>query len=222
MLVSGVPIPAKVREYAATSMNLSTKDEIFSAMVVYGFLNYENGLVSIPNKELMEKFNDALMKEPSLGYVHRLSAQSERMLKATKAGDTIAMAEILEYAHNMEIPLLSYNHEVELTTIINLVYLAARDSYRVMREDKGGIGYVDFIFYPAVNMDDDCILLELNFIGTAEQAVQHIKEKKYALAFAPKVGEPLLYTGRKLAVGIGYDTKSKKLECRVEILEDLL
>ena len=153
-------------------------------MVVYGFLNYENGLVSIPNKELMEKFNDALMKEPSLGYVHRLSAQSERMLKATKAGDTIAMAEILE--------------------------------------DKGGIGYVDFIFYPAVNMDDDCILLELNFIGTAEQAVQHIKEKKYALAFAPKVGEPLLYTGRKLAVGIGYDTKSKKLECRVEILEDLL
>lgn len=103
LMVSGIPVPAKVREYAAASMNLSTKDEIFSAMVVYGFLNYENGFVSVPNKELMEKFDDALMKEPSLGYVHRLSAQSERRLKATKAGDTAAMAEILEYAHNMEI-----------------------------------------------------------------------------------------------------------------------
>ena len=51
LMVSGIPVPAKIREYAATSMNLQTKDEIFSAMVVYGFLSYENGLVSIPNQE---------------------------------------------------------------------------------------------------------------------------------------------------------------------------
>ncbi len=31
---------------------------------------------------------------------------------------------------------------------MNLVYLAARDKYHVEREDKGGKGYVDFIFYP--------------------------------------------------------------------------
>lgn len=54
LMVSGVSIPAKIQEYAATSMNLQTKDEIFSAMVVYGFLSYENGKVCIPNKELME------------------------------------------------------------------------------------------------------------------------------------------------------------------------
>lgn len=53
-MVSGVSVPAKIQEYAATSMNLQTKDEIFSAMVVYGFLSYENGKVCIPNKELME------------------------------------------------------------------------------------------------------------------------------------------------------------------------
>lgn len=38
-------------------------DEIFSAMVVYGFLSYEDGHVSIPNKELMDKFADMLKKE---------------------------------------------------------------------------------------------------------------------------------------------------------------
>ncbi len=56
MLVADIPVPANVREYAATSMELKTRDEIFSAMVVYGFLNYEDGCVSIPNKELMDKF----------------------------------------------------------------------------------------------------------------------------------------------------------------------
>lgn len=58
-----------ITKYAAASVNLKTRDEIFSAMVVYGVLNYENGCVSIPNKELMDKFADMLRKEPSLGYV---------------------------------------------------------------------------------------------------------------------------------------------------------
>lgn len=56
LMVSGNSVPAKIQEYAATSQNLKTKEEIFSAMVVYGFLSYENGMVSIPNKELMEFF----------------------------------------------------------------------------------------------------------------------------------------------------------------------
>lgn len=51
LMVADNPVPAKVQEYAATSMELKTRDEIFSAMVVYGFLNYDNGYVSIPNKE---------------------------------------------------------------------------------------------------------------------------------------------------------------------------
>lgn len=88
LLASGMSVHAKVREYAATSMSLNTKDEIFSAMVVYGFLNYEDGCVSIPNKELMDRFSDMIQKEPSLGYVHRLAEESDRMLQATKAGDT--------------------------------------------------------------------------------------------------------------------------------------
>ena len=86
LLLSGIPVPAKVQEYAATSMELKTRDEIFSAMVVYGFLNYENGCVSIPNKELMDKFAEMVQKEPSLGNVYRLTRESGRMLAATKAG----------------------------------------------------------------------------------------------------------------------------------------
>jgi len=41
-------------------------DEIFSAMIVYGFLSYENGEVRIPNKELMNKFDDMIHKASKL------------------------------------------------------------------------------------------------------------------------------------------------------------
>lgn len=220
LMVSGIPVSAHIQEYAATSMNLSTKNEILSAMVVYGFLSYENGCVVIPNKELMDKFADMLQKEPSLGYIHKLAYHSERMLRATKTGDTKTMLEILEYAHNTEIPLLSYNNETDLTAVVNLVYLSARDSYHIVREDKAGIGYADFIFLPVINKDDDCIILELKVNGTPRQAIEQIKTKKYMLRFMPKLGETPRYTGRILAVGIAYDKVCKKHSCEVEVLKD--
>lgn len=101
VMVSGASVPAKVLEYAATTMKLQTKNEIFSAMVVYGFLSYENGKVSIPNK----------------------------------------------------------------------------DQYRVEREDKAGIGYVDFIFYPEMDRNADCIILELKVDHTPEEAIEQIKRR---------------------------------------------
>jgi ribosomal protein L21E len=177
-MTAGIPVLAKVREYAASSMNLVTKDEIFSAMVVYGFLTYENGCVSIPNKELMDKFSDMLLKEPSLGYVH------------------------------------------QLTVLVTLLYLSAGDSYRVEREDKAGIGFVDFIFYPEVDRSADAVIVELKVDHTAEEAVQQIKDRKYALKFEGKIGEALKYTGRVLGVGIAYDRRTKQHTCRIEVLRE--
>lgn len=217
-MVSGNPVPVKIREYAATSLDLKTKEEIFSAMVVYGFLSYENGKVSIPNKELGDKFSEMLQREPSLGYIHRLAKESERMLQATLAGDTETMEKILELVHDTEIPILSYNHETELAAVVNLIYLAARDTYRVEREDKAGKGYVDFIFYPEIDKNADCIILELKVDHTPDEAIQQIKEKNYALRFQGKIGETSKYSGRILAVGISYGREEKKHSCKVEIL----
>lgn len=218
LMISGEPVPAKVQEYAAASMNLQTKDEIFSAMVVYGFLSYESGKVSIPNKELMGKFADMLRKESSLGYVHRLAKESDRMLKATLSGNTDTMMEILEYAHNTETPLLNYNSEIELTAVVNLVYLSARDEYDIEREDKAGVGYVDFIFYPKNDKNADCIILELKVGHSPDEAIRQIKDRKYALRFKGRIGEIPQYTGRVLAVGISYDKETKKHQCNIEEL----
>lgn len=75
LMISGEGAKTKLQEYAATSMNLTTREEILSAMVVYGFVSYYKGKVYIPNKELMDIFDE--------------------MLQATIHGDTDQREEIL-------------------------------------------------------------------------------------------------------------------------------
>lgn len=217
LMFAGEKIPSGIQEYAATAQELKTKEEIYSAMVVYGLLTYDNGMVFIPNKELMGSYASMMKKEQSLGYIYRLANVSSQMLQATLAGDTETMSKIIQYAHNTEVPILSYNNETELSAIINLVYLSARNQYRVEREDKAGKGYVDFIFYP-VRYDQDCIILELKVDHTPEEAIAQIKEKEYALRFKGKTAEADKYTGRILAVGISYNKETKEHNCKVEEL----
>lgn len=218
LMITGESVPVKIQEYAATARRLRTKEEIFSAMVVYGFLSYENGMVKIPNKELMDKFEEVMKCEASLGYVYQLASESERMLHATLAEDIPTMEQILEMMHDKESPILYYNHETELSAVVNLVYLSARDFYRVEREEKAGKGFVDFIFYPEVPQVTDAIILELKVGASSEEAIRQIKKKNYLLRFT---GESNRWKGklkRIILVGIGYDKENKKHQCRTEIV----
>lgn len=124
------------------------------------------------------------------------------------------MADILTFAHNTESPIFSYNSEIELSAVVNLVYLSARDRYRVEREDKSGKGYVDFIFYPE-RKNEPGLILELKIDSTADEAIDQIKNKQYAMRFAGKLGEKTP-VGNVLAIGISYDGKSKVHHCKVQ------
>jgi hypothetical protein len=148
-----------------------------------------------------------------------LAVKSSEMLTATLKCNEDKVAEIMEYAHNVETPILSYNSESELTILVTLVYLSARDTYRIEREDKAGKGYVDFIFYPEVDKSADAIILELKVDSSADEALNQIKDRSYALKFEGKLGETPLYKGRILGVGISYNRKTKKHSCRIEVLK---
>ncbi len=221
LMMTGIPVPANIQEYASTSLELTTKDEIYSAMVVYGFLSYADGFVSIPNKELMDQFADMVRQKPGFGYMYRLAVESGKMLMATKAGDTKTMTDILERVHDTESPLIRYSDEAELSKVVTFIYLQARETYDIRQEDRAGKGYVDFIFYP-YNKADDGIIVELKVDGTADSAVKQIKDRKYAASFDGRLGEEPRCTGRILAVGIAYDRKdpNKRHTCKVEILRE--
>lgn len=204
-LVAGISVPVRLKGYSASELQLDTRDEILSAMVVYGFLSYHDGRLRIPNYELMEKFQEVLLRK-SMGEVKAIVERSEEMLNATLQCDEKKVAAILEEVHDQEIPFLKYGDENSLSCVITLCYLAARDTYTMEREAKSGKGYCDYIFLPK-RSGDPAFILELKVGGTCEEAIAQIRSKNY-LQKAQKYSKVLL-------VGINYDTR-KHHECRIE------
>lgn len=162
-------------EFRAGQKSPETKEEIYSAMIVYGFLSYYDGTLRIPNKELMKEFEKAL-KDKSFGEVMYMVKNSSDMLKATLNKDTETMEKIINDIHNSEIPILQYNDENSLSCVVTLAYLAARNYYRIEREEKSGKGYADFMFHPRKNTYP-AIILELKKDDTPDNALKQIKEK---------------------------------------------
>ncbi len=226
-MVAGEKVRAKMRNYAASSMTLNTKDEIFSAMTVYGFLTYYNGCVSIPNHELMLKFQD-VMEKKDMQYVAKLAKRSEETLAATLRGDEDMVAEVVQAAHDQEIPLFRYAYEADLAALINLVYLSARDRYFVKREQPAGKGVADIAFVP-MHPEDAALtpfIVELkvaqdfeNAKEAALRAIEQIKEKNYISTFKDALTNGQTYANEPLAVAISWDPKSKDHACKIEQLK---
>lgn len=83
-----------------------------------------------------------------MGEVSKLVLKSNEMLKATIRKDTKTMEQIIQEAHDINIPIIKYNDENSLACIITLSYLSARDDYKIILEMPSGIEFADFIFYP--------------------------------------------------------------------------
>lgn len=62
---------------------------------------------------------------------------------------------------------------------------------------------------PRRNLKKPALVVELKWDASAEGAIKQIKDKHYASALKE-------YKGDMLLVGIGYDKKSKKHQCRIE------
>jgi len=204
-LVAGIPVEIELQGYSASELQLNTRDEILSAMVVYGFLSYYDRNLHIPNCELMEKYQRVLSRD-SMGGVKEVVDRSKEMLQATLACDEEKVAAILEYIHDKEIPFLQYNDENSLSCVITLCYLYARNDYIIEREAKSGKGYCDYLFVPR-KKDKSAIILELKVGKSPKEAIEQMKKKNYI--------QKVEHCKEVLFVGISYD-KEKKHACRIE------
>ena len=220
-MVEGQAVDAKMNRYAAVSQNLNTKDEIFSAMVVFGLLTYYDGQVCVPNYELMLKFEEVLNKQ-EMGYLAKLAKNSRALLNATTSCNSSEVAEIIESMHDQEIPLLNYNCEADLAALVNVAYLEARNRYFVRREHAAGKGVADVVFIPKRPEDTRCtpFIVELKACGgkkgSAAAAMQQIKQRNYASIFNDALTGEQQFAHQPLAVAIVWDKQTKVHECAIE------
>ena len=223
-MVDGQSVKTDPECYAASDMVIETREDILSAMVVYGLLTYHEGYVKIPNYELMIQFVRVLKKK-ELGYVYEFARRSEHLLYATLAGEAETVAEIIQEAHNQEVPLIRYRNEAALAAFINLMYLQARDEYEVIQELHGGTGFADIAFIP-INRESPSLtpfVVELKMAGKNESvqdalasAMQQIKSRNYTAMFNDALTGKQKFANSPLAVAIAWDAENKQHECAIE------
>ena len=206
-MVSGETLEIALGGFSSEKARLSTRDEILSAMVVYGFLSYSNGKLCIPNKELLLQFQDALLMK-GMGLQESLK-DSRALLDATLARDEKEIARLIEQFHDDHIPHVYYNDENSLACVVTLGYLAAKDKYDIAREDKAGKGYADFIFTPKIEGKLP-IIMELKYNHSAQNALNCIHKRGYIARFRKHK--------RILLVGINYSEATKKHTCLTELV----
>lgn len=102
----------------------------------------------------------------------------------------------------------SYNNEDALQSAIYLAYLYALNQYTVIKEMTTGHGFADVTFIPFVP-DVPAMILELKRNGSADSAIDQIRNKQYFDSLSH-------YSGDLLFVGINYDEKEKTHTCKIE------
>ncbi len=210
-LIAGDRQMINTRSFQNDMTDFSSCDDVLTLLIHLGYLGYDfnSKEVFIPNKEIMEEFVTATTAREPWEEVVNSIRNSRALLRDTWNGNENAVAQQIESAH-LETSHLQYNDENALSYTISLAYYAARDYYTVIRELPAGKGFADLVFVPRKNhMNCPAMIIELKWNSSAETALSQITDRKYPEA----LGE---YTGSILLVGINYDRKTKKHNCKIK------
>ncbi len=188
-------------------------DDVITLLIHMGYLAYDNKTkkVFIPNEEVRSVFLRAV-KNDGWNDVIKAVNKSEALLQATLAMDEKTVAQMIQEVHMQNVSSLIYNNEISLSSVIALAYYSACKDYTLIREMPTGSGFADMVFLPKRSSLNPALILELKWDKTARGAISHIKNKKYVSALQE-------YKGNILLVGISYEKKSKKHQCRIEKYE---
>ncbi len=211
-MLGGGHVKVNTRSFRNDMRNFKTKDDVLTLLIHLGYLAYDSqsGEAFIPNKEIIEEFENA-MSVGGWAEIMRVVKASERLLEDTLSCDEKSVAEGLDKAHTEVSSILTYNDENSLGCAIGLAYYSARKDYMLIRELPTGHGFADVVFLPLPHTGKPALVVELKYGKSANTAIQQIKDRHYTQALEN-------YTGVILLVGINYDKDNadKHHSCLIE------
>ena len=192
---------------------IRSKSDVFTVLIHLGYLAFERvkSECYIPNYEVAGEMVNAV-KSIHWDVVADALDKSEQLLQAVLDGDAEAVAKGIDAAHDENTSILSYNDENSLACVLSLAFYHARNDYTFHRELPSGKGFADLVLMPRKNSEKPPILLELKKDQSADTAIEQIHNKQYQ-------GKVLQYDGRAILVGINYDSKTKKHDCKIEVVQ---
>ena len=187
-----------------------TRDDALTVLIHLGYLSFDwrTNECYIPNKEVSDEMENAVKVTDWRPVINALQ-QSEQLLQSTLDGDSEAVAQGIDIAHDEQTSILSYNNENSLACVLNIAYYYARNDYIIHRELATGKGFADLAFIPRKNVDKPAMVVELKYNKDVDTAISQIKRKNYPTKL-------LDYTDNLLLVGITYDKEKKTHHCVIE------
>lgn len=193
--------------------SFKSADDVITLLIHMGYLAYDSKTkkVFIPNDEVRSVFWRAIRNDGWEEVIKAVDA-SEALLKATLEMNEKAVAQMIQEVHMQSSSSLIYNNEISLSSVIALAYYSACRDYTLVRELPTGNGFADMVFLPKRTSLNPALVVELKWDKTAEGAISQIKSKGYVSVLKE-------YKGNILLVGINYEKKSRKHQCRIEKFE---
>jgi len=212
-MLGGQECTIDVESFQNDITSFNSADDVITLLIHMGYLAYDSKTkkVFIPNEEVRGVFLRAIKNDGWNEVVKAIQA-SEALLKATLAMDENAVAQMIQEVHMRNSSSLVYNNEISLSSVVALAYYTACKDYTRIREMPAGNGFSDMVFLPKRTSLKPALIVELKWDRTAEGAISQIKNKKYVSALEE-------YNGNILLVGINYNKKNKKHQCRIEKME---
>lgn len=209
-MLAGEEVKVNVTRYMNTMDSFYTKDDIFTYLLHIGYLAYNrpDKTCRIPNREIRQEWFNAIETERGYSVTDDIIKASEELLTETLRGNEDAVASALDRAHIHVTSNRSYNNEYALQGAIYLAYIYALNEYTVIKEMTTGKGFADVVFIPFKD-DRPAMIIELKRNGSAESAIDQIRNKQYFDSLSH-------YHGDLLLVGINYDEDVKTHTCRIE------
>lgn len=212
-MLGGQRCSIDVESFQNDITSFNSADDVITLLIHMGYLAYDNKTkeVFIPNEEVRSVFLRAV-KNDGWDEVMKVISASEALLKATLAMDERTVAQMIQEVHMQNSSSLVYNNEVSLSSVIALAYYSACRDYTLIREMPTGNGFADMLFLPKRTSLKPALVLELKWDKGAKGAISQVKKKEYVSALKE-------YKGNILLVGISYEKKTKKHQCRIEKIE---
>lgn len=194
-----------------------SKDDVLTSLIHLGYLSYDRDsrTCRIPNREVATEFKNAIVSESGWDVIANAINQSDRLLNETLAGNEGAVAAAIDAIHADNTSILQYNDENSLACVLAIAYYTARRNYLLIRELPAGKGFADIVLLPRPASKQPAVVLELKYDQSAETAIAQIHNNHYGEALKDFVGDVVL-------VGINYDKKTKRHDCKIERISKIL
>lgn len=209
-MIAGEAVPVNTGSFTNDMTTFRTEDDVLTLLIHLGYLAYDekNRAAFIPNNEIRSEYVNAVSAS-DWGPVSKALKNSADTLNAILQKNESLAVRGIEQAH-LETAHLQYNDENALSYTISLALYAARAFYTVHREFPTGKGFADMVYIPRKKYPEKpAIVVELKWNRDTETAISQIREKEYCKSLED-------YRGKILLVGINYDRKTRKHQCRIE------